>query len=56
MTAATSAREMVPAGTGGAASLIRPVAGASVRCPGRKIVQSRSRERRSSSAAVFAVM
>ena len=41
---------------GGGASLTRPVAGASVRPPGRRMIQSRARERRSSSAAVFAVM
>ena len=46
----------VPRGTGGAASRILPVAGASVRPPGRRMVQSRSRARRSASAAVFAVM
>jgi hypothetical protein len=43
-------------GTGGGASRILPVAGASMRPPGRTIVQSRSRARRSASAAVFAVM
>jgi hypothetical protein len=56
MTAATSARGTAPAGTGGAASWTRPVAGASVRLPGRRMVQSRSRARRSASAAVFAAI
>ena len=39
-----------------AASRILPVAGASVRRPGRRMVQSRSRARRSSSAALLAVI
>jgi hypothetical protein len=56
MTAATSARGTVPAGIRGGASRILPVAGESVSPPGRKMVQSRSRSRRSASAAVFAVM
>jgi hypothetical protein len=43
-------------GIGGGASRILPVPGASVRPPGRRMVQSRSRARRSASAAVFAVM
>ncbi len=43
-------------GTGGGASRILPVPGALVRPPGRRMVQSRSQARRSSSAAVFAVM
>ena len=43
-------------GAGGAASPILPAAGASARLPGRRMVQSRSRARRSSSQAVFAVM
>jgi hypothetical protein len=38
------------------ASRTLPVADASVRLPGRTMVQSRSRARRSSSAAVFAAM
>ena len=46
----------LPPGTGGAASRILPAGGASVRPPGRRMVQSRSRPRRSASAAVFAVM
>jgi hypothetical protein len=54
MTAATSARVTVPAGIRGGASRILPVAGASVSPPGRKMVQWRSRARRSASAAVFA--